>query len=82
VSEAARRPAAVERSIRNCLSRQLSGRGWSDLDLADATGLSRLRVNRLKNRLARPTVREALLISAALGVRIEDVFSLTSPPFQ
>jgi transcriptional regulator with XRE-family HTH domain len=68
------------RAIRNLLSRQLAGRGWSDHDLARATGLSRLRVNRLKSRRARPTVHDALLISAALGLRIAQLFSLAVAP--
>jgi transcriptional regulator with XRE-family HTH domain len=58
------------------MSRLLYERGWSDSVLAVEAGISRSRVNRLKNRRARPTVRDALLIAAALGVPVETVFWL------
>jgi hypothetical protein len=35
-------------------------------------------VNRLKNRRARPSVRDALLVSAALGVPVARVFALVT----
>ena len=62
--------------VLNELSRRLYERGWSDSALAARTGLSRLRVNRIKNRRVRPTVRDALVISRALGVRVRAVFRL------
>jgi len=52
--------------------------GWSDADLAMRAGLSRLRVNRIKNRRLRPTVRDALVISRALGVPVRMVFRLVA----
>jgi hypothetical protein len=33
-----------------------------------------MRVNRIKNRRSQPTVREALLLGAALGIAVEDLF--------
>jgi transcriptional regulator with XRE-family HTH domain len=62
--------------LRNELSRLLFERGWSDADLAARAGISRPRVNRLKNRRARPSVRDALLVSAALDVPVARVFAL------
>ena len=66
----------MRRRVRNTLSRLLANRGWSDGDLARRTGLSRAHINRLKNRHVRPTVRDALLISTALGIPTDAVFEL------
>jgi len=63
-------------AVSNRISRLLYERGWSDGELAKRTGLPRSRVNRLKNRRLAPTVNDALAIAAALGVAIEEVFSL------
>jgi len=62
--------------VRNAISRLLGERGWSDGELAARAGLARLRVNRIKNRRARPTVAEALRIGAALGLPVDRVFRL------
>jgi plasmid maintenance system antidote protein VapI len=78
VTARVRPPGVATALVVNALSRHLARRGWSDVDLARATGLTRVRVNRLKNRRARPTVGEALRIGRALGLRIEHVFSLAS----
>lgn len=63
-------------SLTNEMSGRLCMRDWSDTDLAAHAGLSRLRVNRIKNRRTRPTVRDALVISRALGVPVRAVFRL------
>jgi transcriptional regulator with XRE-family HTH domain len=66
-------------AVDNRLSRLLFERGWSDRTLAEHAALDRSRINRLKNRRARPTVRDALLIGDALGVPVAGVFWLTDP---
>lgn len=66
--------------MQNAISRLLGERGWSDGELAARAGLPRMRVNRIKNRRARPTVAEALRIGAALGLRVEQVFRLDDAP--
>ena len=66
-------------AVDNRLSRLLFARGWSDRTLAERAGIERSRINRLKNRRARPTVGDALLISAALGVPVASIFWLTEP---
>ncbi len=63
-------------TVTNLISKMLYDRGWTDGELARRTGLSRPRINRLKNRRAQPSVREALLLSDALGVEVEQLFSL------
>ena len=63
-------------TVTNLISRMLYDRGWTDGELARRTGLSRPRINRLKNRRAQPSVREALLLSDALGVEVEQLFRL------
>lgn len=60
----------------NDLCGSLFKAGMSDSELAEQTGLSRSRVNLLKNRRVIPTVCEGLLISSALGVEVEDMFQL------
>jgi putative transcriptional regulator len=62
--------------VLNAISRLIGERGWSDGELAARAGLARMRVNRIKNRRARPTVAEALRIGAALELRVEEVFRL------
>ncbi len=62
--------------VKNRISRLLFERGWIDGELAGRTGISRERINRIKNRRARPTVGEALLISGALHVSVTDIFFL------
>jgi len=62
--------------LNNCLARLLNDRGWSETTLAAMVGLSRSRVNRLKNRHAMPSVAEALLIAYALHLRVAEIFSL------
>jgi hypothetical protein len=37
--------------------------------------MSRMRVNRIKNRRSQPTVREALLLGAALGIAVDELFA-------
>jgi len=63
-------------AVSNCISRLLYDRGWSDGDLAERTGLSRSRVNRIKNRRLAPTVHDALRIARALERAVEEVFVL------
>ena len=67
---------SVRSPLKTDLSRLLFERRWTDGELAARAGLLRLRVNRLKNRRLRPTVRDALLIGAALGLRVHRVFRL------
>ncbi len=73
--EPGRRPrdAALAKSRVGVL---LFERGWTDQDLAERSGLERVRINRIKNGRVQPTVREALLIARAFGCRVGDVFSL------
>lgn len=59
---------------RNWIPRLLTQRNWSDGDLAQRTGMSRAHLNRVKNRRARPTLRDALIIAAAFEVPVEEVF--------
>jgi putative transcriptional regulator len=58
----------------NTISRLAYERGWSDGKLARKAGLTRSRLNRIKNGRVCPSVRDALLISRALGSPLEQVF--------
>ena len=62
--------------LNNRLARLLSDRGWSDAALGEKVGLSRARINGLKNKRAVPSVLEALLIADALQVRVAETFRL------
>jgi DNA-binding XRE family transcriptional regulator len=65
-------------AVKNRLSRLLYERGWPDRVLAAHTGIERARINRLKNRRALPSVREALLISSVLSIPIDAIFWLAT----
>lgn len=65
-------------SVSNQLARLLAERAWTDADLASRTELSRTRINRIKNGRGAPTVREALLLGAALSLPVRAIFSLES----
>jgi DNA-binding XRE family transcriptional regulator len=65
--------------VRNEIPRLLGLRGWTDGMLAARAGLPRVRVNRIKNGRARPTVGEAFLLAAAFGLRVAAVFRLDEP---
>lgn len=58
----------------NVISRLAYEQGWSDGELAAKAGITRSRLNRIKNGRIRPSVRDALLISRALGYSLEKVF--------
>jgi transcriptional regulator with XRE-family HTH domain len=62
--------------VHSALLDVLRERGLSDGALAARTGLSRVRVNRIKNCRIQPTVRDALLLSDELGVAVSDIFWL------
>ena len=62
--------------LKTKLGRTLYRRGWSDADLAAATGLGRSRVNRIKNGRVVPTVGEALRIGRALSLSVAELFYL------
>ena len=51
---------------RNFISRFAYDLGMSDGELAKKAGITRSRLNRIKNRRISPTVRDALLIARAL----------------
>jgi transcriptional regulator with XRE-family HTH domain len=58
----------------------LAERRLSDVELAQAAGLDRAHVNRLKNGRARPSVGTALAIARALGVDVVAAFPTTVRP--
>jgi len=58
----------------NVISRLAYELGWSDGELALKAGITRSRLNRIKNGRIPPSVRDALLISRALGCSLEQVF--------
>jgi transcriptional regulator with XRE-family HTH domain len=59
---------------RNTLSGALLRRGWTDARLAERAALSRAHLNRVKNRRARPRLRDALLIGRALELPVATLF--------
>lgn len=67
---------ATRPSLTNSLAKLLHDRGWSEKTFAAKIGLSRSRLNRVKNGYAVPSVAEALSIASALNLRVADIFSL------
>jgi transcriptional regulator with XRE-family HTH domain len=58
----------------NVISRLAYELGLSDGELAVRAGITRSRLNRIKNGRIRPSIRDALLISRALGDSLDRVF--------
>lgn len=68
----------MKKSIpRNLISRFAYDLGLSDGELARRAGITRSRLNRIKNRRISPTVRDALLISRALQSPLSSVFEVS-----
>lgn len=67
---------AIRSAVQNRVSAQLTALGWTDADLARAIGTTRSRMNRLKNGRLPWTVRDALLVSEALGAPVSSLFRL------
>ncbi len=53
-------------------------KGWTQLQLANVTGLSRKTINTVENGVFVPSVIVALKLAAALGVSVEILFSLST----
>ncbi len=62
----------------NAISRLAYELGMSDGELARKAGITRSRLNRIKNGRLRPSIRDALLISRALDSSLDAVFSCGS----
>ncbi len=60
--------------VDNALSRALYRRDWSETALARESGISRCRINQIKNGYIAPSLFDALAISTALKMRISDLF--------
>jgi DNA-binding Xre family transcriptional regulator len=72
---------ATQRLSTKCrIGPMLYKREWADHELANRTGLTRSRINTLKNARAQATTIEALLIARALNCRVADIFSLDPDP--
>ena len=66
--------------VSNQLGVLLHARSWTDGDLAERSTISRSRVNRIKNGHIQPSVSDAIQISRALEVPIEQIFQLERVP--
>jgi putative transcriptional regulator len=53
-------------------------KGWTQLQLANVTGLSRKTINTVENGVFVPSVIVALKLAAALEVSVEILFSLST----
>lgn len=63
--------------LRNRVSVVLAKLCWPDGVLADKSGLTRVRVNKIKNRRVQPRIGEVLAIARVFDARAEDLFELT-----
>ena len=63
-------------SLINHLARHRKARGWTQAQLAHATGVSRKTINTIENRVFTPSTVLALRLSKVLETRVEDIFEL------
>lgn len=64
---------------RNFVQRQRVARGWSQGELARRTNLSRAAVSAIEIGRVVPSTGAALVLAAAFGCRVEELFRLTTP---
>src|SRR3954462_5155991 len=69
------KPPTIETTLRD---RRLA-RGWSQDELARASGLSRAGVSAIETGRLVPSASAALALAAAMGCRVEDLFRLPRP---
>lgn len=50
--------------------------GWTQVELAQRTGVSRKTVNTIENNVFEPSTLVALKLARALGAQVEDLFWL------
>ena len=65
-----------ETGLRNDINAMRAARGLTQAALAEACGVSRKTINTVERGRFVPSTVLALKIAAALGTRVEDVFSL------
>lgn len=62
--------------LANFLREAREARGWTQAQLAEAIGVSRKTVNTVENGVFVPSTVVALKLAAALGTRVEALFSV------
>lgn len=63
-------------SIRNRVKELRERRGWTQQDLADATGVSRQSINSIERNRYVPSLELALKFGRAFAVSTDDIFKL------
>jgi hypothetical protein len=66
----------IDREIETGLGRALFRAGMSDTELSRRSGVSRSRINLIKNRRVTATLRESLLFARLLGRDVDELFRL------
>lgn len=49
-------------------------KGWTEADLARASGVTKSTINRIENNQASPTLITMVKLSLALGCKVDDLF--------
>ncbi|MBJ6725067.1 substrate-binding domain-containing protein [Geomesophilobacter sediminis] len=65
--------------IRNRVKEFREGRGWSQQELADRTGLSRTGISAIEMGKLVPSTVAALMLSRVFGCKVEELFQLNAP---
>ena len=69
----------AERRFANLLAELLAQRGWENIDLANATGLSRQSIFKYVRGEMQPTWHSVQIIAEALEVDVSVLFDLPKP---
>lgn len=66
----------MSEELANNLRDARSSRGWTQAELAEKVGVSRKTINTVENGVFVPSTLVALKIARALGMTVEELFSL------
>lgn len=71
-----RRAGVITETLRNRVRELREARGWTQLELAERTGVSRKTVNTIENGVFAPSALVALKLARALELPFHEVFQL------
>jgi putative transcriptional regulator len=70
----------MEPGIRNCVKELRSTRGWTQEQLAQATGVSRQSINSIERNRYVPSLALALTFARVFGCATDEIFQLEREP--
>lgn len=66
----------MDEELRNSVREARTGRGWTQLELAEQAGVSRKTINTIENGSLNPSVLIALRLATALETTVDELFRL------